>query len=529
MDQNKISLYLNTIKYLKPIQIFLRLYYRLKPKYRNNSKIEIIDVNNIVWKDFIYNSKSYNPEINSFNFLNQEKIFENNNIDWNFSNFGKLWTYNLNYFDYLNQKNLKKEIGLKIIRKFISNCNIINDGNEPYPISIRSVNWIKFLSKNKIYDKKINSFLFRDCKYLYNNIEYHIQGNHLLENAFSLLFASYFFNNYKFFTKSRLLLISQLDDQILEDGAHFELSTMYHRIIFFRLLESINLIKHNNYFSDDIFLNFLTQKAGLMFSWINEMRFNFGNLPMVNDSANDIPYTVSKLFDYAKKVGVYNINVKLSESGYRKISKNNYELLIDVGNLGPDFLLAHGHSDTFNFEIYYRNNPIFVDTGTSSYHDLDIREIERDTQSHNTVKFGEFNQSEVWGKFRVARRAKVINLIEKDEEITAIHDGYKKFGFFHKRSFRWSGEHISIIDTFNRSTNNQAVAYFHLHSSINKPILKENFISLNGIGVKVFFKDYNDIQILNYNLSHGFNKRKSAYKIRVSFDEKLITNIFFNA
>ena len=70
-------------------------------------------------------------------------------------------------------------------------------------------------------------------------------GNHLLENAFALLFSSYYFQNEKFYNKSTFLLKSQLNEQILKDGGHFELSPMYHQIVFHRLLDSIQLIKLN--------------------------------------------------------------------------------------------------------------------------------------------------------------------------------------------------------------------------------------------------------------------------------------------
>ena len=42
-----------------------------------------------------------------------------------------------------------------------------------------------------------------------------------------------------------------------------------------------------------------------------------------------------------------------------------------------------------------------------------IRQYERATHSHNTVKIGSKEQTQVWGGFRVAKRAKITHLIEK--------------------------------------------------------------------------------------------------------------------
>ena len=39
------------------------------------------------------------------------------------------------------------------------------------------------------------------------------------------------------------------------------------------------------------------------------------------------------------------------------------------------------------------------------------------------------------------------------------------------------------------------------------------------------FEGFNNILIADYQLSEGFNKTKSAYKIIVTFDQKLTTTI----
>ena len=89
-------------------------------------------------------------------------------------------------------------------------------------------------------------------------------GNHLLENAFSLLFGAYYFQDDKLYNKSKYLLISELNEQVLKDGAHFELSPMYHQIIYSRLLDCIQLIKLNSFWKKDDLLSCLVVKASLM-------------------------------------------------------------------------------------------------------------------------------------------------------------------------------------------------------------------------------------------------------------------------
>ena len=108
-------------------------------------------------------------------------------------------------------------------------------GKDPYPTSLRIINKIKFISFNDIYDKKINDLLKEDSERLYHNLECHY-GKSFLENVFALFFSSFYFDETKYFSKSKTILIHEINEQILDDGAHFELSPMYHSIILYRIL-----------------------------------------------------------------------------------------------------------------------------------------------------------------------------------------------------------------------------------------------------------------------------------------------------
>jgi hypothetical protein len=526
VDISKIKLLLNTVKHLRPIQVYYRFYYFCR------NRLFSIDLDGkflppftlINWESKVKSSLSYAHKEKSFSFLNITHQFSEQ-IDWNYGEHGKLWTYNLNYFDFLSQREIAGEIGIDLIHDYIKNDNILKDGKEPYPISLRGMNWIKFLSENKIRDTRIDIALNNHYRILFRNLEYHLLGNHLLENAFSLLFGSYYFQDEKLYRKAKKLLISELKEQILSDGAHFERSPMYHQIIFFRLLDSIQLIKLNPIWKKSELLPFLEGKASIMHSWLQNVTYNNGEIPMVNDSTYHASSTSKQLFAYSKRLGIKSKIVPLSTSGYRKINSNKYELFIDVGNIGPDYQPGHAHSDTFNFELIKKGNPVFVDTGISTYEKNDIRQNERATCSHNTVQIDNFEQTQVWGGFRVANRAKVSNIRGGKHHIEAVHNGYKKIGFLHKRAFLWDENKIILEDEISNSTNNKSKAFFHLHSSIKKPLIKENKIILHDLEILIEFKNFTNIVIEDYQLSEGFNRTISAYKIIVIFDRELTTTI----
>ena len=129
MDIHKIKLLYYTVKYLKPIQVYYRLYYLTRNTLigKKVKKKTPANFNSIVWKNEFSYVNSYLDKDNSFTFLNFSHSFFDE-IDWNYNSYGNLWTYNLNYFDFLNQKNISKETGLLLIQDFIDNDVFLKDG-----------------------------------------------------------------------------------------------------------------------------------------------------------------------------------------------------------------------------------------------------------------------------------------------------------------------------------------------------------------------------------------------------------------
>jgi len=512
----KITTHFNTIKYLKFRQIFYRLYYF----FRKTDKSKYIRFSEIISYPLIFQESinSYNSykELNNFTFINISHKF-NENIDWDYKKNGMLWAYNLNYFEFLLQKNMSKEAGLKLINNYIGQHKNIKIGFDSYPISLRNIFWIRFISQHSIKDKRIDSFLFDSYKILLKNLEYHILANHLLENAFSLLFGAYYFKEEKIYKKAYKLLKIELNEQILNDGAHFELSPMYHQIILYRLLDCINLLSNNIWKSDDL-LEFLTTKASLMLSWLENMTFSSGKIPLINDAAENIAPTSKELFEYAKRLNIKYSKLPLSDSNYRILENEKYKCIIDIGGIAPNYQPGHSHADTFNFVLEINNRPVIIDTGTSTYENNATRHFERGTSAHNTVVIKNQNSSNVWGSHRVAQRAKV-NVLECNENIiSAIHNGYGKIGTIHKRTFNKNDNLLQIIDEI----NSEGVAYFHFQP--NEQIeIKNNAIV--GKDFSIIFSDNAKIELCNSYCSFEFNKQIENESIKVIFFKKLETNI----
>ncbi|TAI47535.1 alginate lyase family protein [Flagellimonas allohymeniacidonis] len=518
--------FLQTVRYFKLKQVYYQCYYRLKAVLKIGNYNSARDLNepfqSIIWEDFVLSENSL-LSTNTFEFLNIRHSFSEK-FDWNLNDYGKLWTYNLNYFDYLNQEEISLNDGLFLIQKFIAENDSLKDGKEPYPISLRGINWIKFLSKHSIVDYDINKALFGHYQILFHNLEYHLLGNHLLENGFSLFFGAYFFKDEVLYKKAIKILKEELNEQILKDGAHFELSPMYHQIVLYRLMECINLSHHNKWKEDGIEL-FLRQKASKMLSWLEETTFSNGNIPMVNDSAYGIAPTSRQIFDYAEKLKLNWTKGQLTDSGYRKFFRSKYEFFLDVGNVGPDYQPGHAHSDTFNFEMYVSGRPVIVDTGISTYEKNRLRRQERGTVSHNTVQVGNQDQTQVWGGFRVAKRARIVSLEEGPDYVKATHNGYSNLGIEHTRSFTFEPSRVIINDELNKNTMQKQSAFFHFHPSVKKIDLNQNLVELCNENITIKFDGAIGIEIGKYNFCKGFNLREKSLKIIVSFQRNLNAQI----
>ena len=160
MDFSRIGLIFRTVRHLKFKQLYYQVYYKLGRTLRLDDS-DIIEKQsaplNLVSFDMNSIPKSYFGNF-KFKFLNLRHDFQEN-IDWNYIEFGKLWTYNLNYFDFLNQEDLSTKEGIDLIKKYIQCHDELIDGLEPYPISLRCINWIKFLTIHKVEEDEIDTAL----------------------------------------------------------------------------------------------------------------------------------------------------------------------------------------------------------------------------------------------------------------------------------------------------------------------------------------------------------------------------------
>ena len=508
MDLNQIKRVYHTVKHLKFTQVYHQIKYRMvKPKRAATpwdgafAKIYLVDFPKK------QKSLSISEGMWSFKFLNLEHSFSQDSIDWSFRDYGMLWTYNLNYFDWLHQPGMSKEQGLDALSKYFSapveNNSIIL---HPYPTSLRIINTAKFIAKRNITEYWLHNELIADLKFLSGRLEHHLLANHLLENAFALYIGGLLSNQDEFIKKGKILLVRELKEQVLNDGMHYERSPMYHIIILERLLDALNFAKATNDDIEPTLESYAVRMTGLALNWEDLDR-----IPMMQDSAYDIALTVPEVLKYSKSLlGEYypfNSN-ELNDSGYRKLKFGSFSLFANVGSIGPSYQPGHAHADELNFELFHKGSPILVDTGVSTYEKNDRRQLERSTKSHNCIVLGS-NSSDIWSGFRIGKRANVIIVSDDNQKLTATHNG---FGMLTSRSFESSlTGHITLTDTLiHQSTSNgyYGKGHLHLHPDVQLERIDEATFLLNNKIELTFQSDkYNPsiIEMGNYSYAKGYN------------------------
>ena len=470
----------HTVKYLKVNQIIWRVI-NLFPRFISEVELYPPTLDEQNSSNFIPR-KNITSDYDHFKFLNETNSLRETGWDNEFT--PKLWRYNLHYFECLLQVGSstdQSENQNSLIEKWIDN-NPFGMGTawEPYPTSLRIINWIKWHWHCGGLSQKAKLSLWNQVRWLKNRPEYHLLGNHLFINAKALLFASAFFNldsDTRYFKEAFGILKKELQEQFLEDGAHFELSPMYHSLAMEDLLDLISISnKLPNIFPTEDILYFYSKGM----PWLETMIYNNNELAHFNDCANGIAPSYSELETYANKLGVIIENSNKREfqhhknSGFIVYKDLKSHLIADFGKIGPNYLPGHAHADTLSFELAVNGERVIVNSGTSVYGNSKERLRQRGTAAHSTVEIDNLNSSEVWSGFRVAKRAIPFNIqvnlnskIDSQISFSAAHDGYLRLEnkATHTRKFILYNNTWSIEDEIS-GKDNIVLSRFYLHPEI---------------------------------------------------------------
>jgi uncharacterized heparinase superfamily protein len=418
-----------------------------------------------------------------FTFLNHGKRFPRKSIDWRAPGEPKLWRYNLHYLDYLLSPELDGLDKAELIDSWIEgNPQGVADAWEPYPISLRTVNLIKYfrtLPADRLPGHWLAS-LAQQVRWLERRLEYHLLANHLFKNAVALVFAGVWFggaDGARWLRKGAKLLRHELAEQFLADGGHFERSPMYHAICVVDCLDVLNILAGCTDPLAVALRQALLDMIEPALAFLRDATLPDGTLALFNDAAHGIAPAPKAIADYAGRVLGRTVDfgektgfepVRLFKTGYCGYRDGREGLLVDCGAIGPDYQPGHAHCDILSFEWVLDGERIIVDSGTFDYEAGPRRQYARGTRGHNTVMLDGAEQSEIWGVFRVARRARAkLYRCEANSGRFVFeggHDGYRRLQgrpYVTRRITRESPGQLLIEDRIEGQGAHCAESYLH--------------------------------------------------------------------
>lgn len=448
---------------------------------------------------------------------------------WDNPELPKLWLYNLHYFDWI--WNLECEQARCAASDWMAHYLLDRNqtGWEPYPVSLRLMNWTGFFfGKNRTKtesDREFAAKIWRSihlhASWLMRSLESHLLANHLFENAAALALTGSCFEGAEargWRAKGLAILEQEIAEQILLDGMHFERSPMYHSRIFYVLL----LLAATG---DPQLARQVKEPISRMSKALTKLVHPDGRIALLNDSAFGIYHEPGELLDYAHtlfpadapRMGMPEGPFALKDAGYYGWrSPGGHYVICDAGPIGPDYQPGHAHAGIFSFELSLCGRRVIVDSGVCSYEPGDDRGYSRATRAHNTVEIAGRDQCEMWGSFRVARRAHV-RLLEwrpsaQGFTLHAVHDGYKRLrpGLRHSRRFDWNAAgRLQVMDSVEGSNGEAMLSRLHLSPDciVDQICGNAALISIESLRLRISFQGDGRLTVENSSYFPEFGRK----------------------
>lgn len=465
---------------------------------------------------------AYEIERGVFTFLNERREL-GQPIDWTAQAAPQLWRYHLHYFDYLpdllvaGQPHLLPPLMTDWIARVPIAERNARDAWHPYVVSVRLVNWMLAIATTPQavqWPDAIAASLQIQTLFLADNLETDVGGNHLLKNLKALAMAGCFWEGAlarELRDRFVAAFIGQLTAQLRSDGGHYEQSPMYHAQVFGDAIELAMVLQLKGEQSPSL-LKLLRRMEDFLIRVCHPdgqlVQFGDTAAGMVSDPSELLaaaailegcspgPQLVprhallgSRMAEGAPVAGSDCFEPRSAErplilpdtwdpgaSGFVTLETGDSRgfLIADAGPVCPDDLPAHAHSDLFGFEVSIDGTRIVVDSGVSEYAAGAWRDYYRSTRAHSTVMVDGAEQSECWGSFRVARRARVVDARYESSRphlkgFSAAHTGFDALPLpvRHRRRFLLvAGRFWILIDELSGQGHHTWSTFLHLHPEV---------------------------------------------------------------
>ncbi|MEQ8264675.1 heparinase II/III-family protein [Pseudohaliea sp.] len=479
------------LRYLTPLQLMQRLRLRLQPaaRLRPQPAASVVPPPG-AWQRPALAASVYLGK-HRFRLLGRELCLALPRA-WSDSSLGRKFLMELNTFNWLRGCN--REDGAALLESWVAaQGRPGGPGWHPYMTSQRIGNWLLWSRAGHDLSPAACVSLVQQLRYLEKRLAYDECDHKLISNARALLFAGHCLSHpraARWRCRGEAMLSRWLPRLVLGDGGYRGASPMYHSALLLDLLDIANLYSARGNPPPEA----LARVVPAALHWLRALCHTDGAPALFNDCAFEVTVAPAELEAYALRLGWSYSRPPVegcelfAETGFARLQAGPALLLADVGPLGPDCAAAHGHADTLTFEFTLGPRRVFVDGGLSTYEGLAQRLRERGTAAHNTLLLDGRNSSDVWGLFKLGRRARILAR-ETGEDgashwVRASHDGYRRGGSpaIHERCWRLGEDELQLEDRLEGRGNHAVELRFQVHPELDIEELPGRRLRIGGAG-----------------------------------------------
>ncbi len=390
-------------------------------------------------------------------------------------------------------------------------------------VALRLISWIfaislvqKSIHANASNLSVVMKSIVQHFKYLEDNLSIDIsqddgnvklRNNHTIIELCGLIISSSFINSVikvemkKPIDFIKTLLLDEIRFQTYKDGLNVEQATNYQRFTLEALLVTALFSDDNN------FKKSLIEIADKQLNALDALRINQNHFILVGDEDNgrsfttrpySLPNDMSEVIEMRNALKFTSSYIKsdepkvLPDSGHWCWHGYFGEMPVivyfragkmDFPNM-PDYA-PHVHSDLLSFSIFINGCPVFVDSGTYSYHNIYKRNVLRSDRSHNTIKLNNIDQMNILGLFNTNQHAEGILIDYDNVSVTGkmiLIKNNKHISLQRKISIDDDSKNIIISDSVNSVFCHKIEWFLNIHPNYK---VSDNVIFYNDVYFKV--------------------------------------------
>lgn len=460
-------------------------------------------------------------------------------------------------------------------------------------VAIRAANWAMGLAMIKRCDAIVDEeweaayqALYEHGRFIFDNFEntYEVTSNHYLSNIVGLYFLAQVFSGFTTAKRWREFCRQAIEEeiriQILDDGADFESSIPYHRLVLELFLGAARIGEINGQPFSPKYVSILKK----MTHFFQAVLQPDGMMPMIGDADDGRLHIFSDYGNWNPKDGRHilapaamlldepewltmageeslweaawwgfdipsfsqnasrrpNVVKYFPNAGLALFREKKSALLISNSMVGTKGFGNHKHNDQLSFNLVIDNEPVIVDPGSYVYtSDPDARNLFRSTSSHNTVMIdgqeqNEMNPEWLFRLFETAN-AETVRFDETKEyvEYLGLHHGYERLAesLTHLRLFRFYKKKsiLMLTDQFKGTGRHDFHWHFHFGPNIHAQQLEKNKLQLkpkhSDSGFFLFYPDKMTLALNEGEFSPAYGIVKPCMTADFSIQNTLVEEI----